>query len=61
MSREEFENYVALLGRMLRLSAAEKEAIRWELEDHLESRVAELEAAGLSTPEATRQGIGGFR
>ncbi len=60
MSREEFENYVALLGRLLRLNSGEREAIRWELEDHMESRVAELEASGLSSSDATRRALEEF-
>lgn len=60
MSREEFEHYVALLGRLLRLNSGEREAIRWELEDHMESRVAELEANGLSNSDATRRALEEF-
>ncbi len=60
MTHQEFENYLALVSRLLRLSRAERDAIGFELRDHLELRVAELEAMGNSIPDATRQALEEF-
>ncbi|MCH2183352.1 MAG: permease prefix domain 1-containing protein [Mariniblastus sp.] len=60
MTHQEFENYLALVSRLLRLSRAERDAIGLELRDHLELRVAELKAMGHSIPDATRQALEEF-
>jgi hypothetical protein len=54
MSEGEFENYLMLIGRLLRLSPAQREAIGEELRDHFESRLAELLERGLAHDEAVR-------
>jgi hypothetical protein len=54
MSDREFENYLTLIGRLLRLSPAQREAIGEELRDHFESRLAELLERGLAHDEAVR-------
>src|SRR3954466_1952312 len=54
MSDREFENYLTLIGRLLRLSPAQREAIGEELRDHFESRLAELLEAGRAHDEAVR-------
>src|SRR5438552_12305069 len=54
MSGREFENYLTLIGRLLRLSAAQREAIGAELRDHFESRLTELTARGLSHEAAVQ-------
>jgi len=54
MSDGEFENYLTLIGRLLRLSPAQREAIGEELRDHFESRLAELLERGLAHDEAVR-------
>src|SRR3954468_20998265 len=54
MSDREFENYLTLIGRLLRLSPAQREAIGEELRDHFESRLAELVERGLAHDEAVR-------
>ena len=60
MTNHEFENYLALVSRLLRLSSSECEVIGAELRDHLESRVVELKAAGYKASEATRQALEEF-
>jgi len=60
MTHQEFDNYLALVSRLLRLSRAERDAIGVELRDHLELRVAELEAMGHAIPDATRQALEEF-
>ena len=41
MSEHEFEAYLNLLARTLRLSDAQREQIAGELRDHLEARLAD--------------------
>jgi hypothetical protein len=60
MTHQEFENYLALVSRLLRLNRAERDAIGLELRDHLELRVAELVAMGHVTSDATRQALEEF-
>ena len=52
MSEQEFELYLSLLGRMLRLDSAQREQIADELRDHFEERLDELIRLGHSRPEA---------
>src|SRR5215471_533632 len=54
MSDREFENYLTLIGRLLRLSAAQRDAIGAELRDHFESRLTELTSRGLSHDAAVQ-------
>jgi hypothetical protein len=60
MSDHEFENYLTLIGRLLRLSSSQREAIGEELRDHFESRLAELVESGLSHHEAVRLALEEF-
>ena len=60
MSDHEFENYLTLISRFLRLSPAQREAIGEELRDHFESRLAELVERGHSHAEAVRLALEEF-
>lgn len=60
MSEREFELYLSLLGRFLGLSAKQRLVITDELRDHLEIRLEELIAGGLSRDEAITQALGEF-
>ena len=60
MTNQEFENYLALVSRMLRLNHGQTEQIGSELRDHLESRVTELIELGVSHREATTQALEEF-
>ena len=60
MTREEFENYLALVGRLLRLNDQQTQAIGCELRDHLESRVSELVESGVAPDLATRLALEEF-
>jgi hypothetical protein len=60
MSEHEFENYLTLISRFLRLSPAQREAIGEELRDHFESRLAELVDRGHSHAEAVRLALEEF-
>ncbi|MHC4671642.1 MAG: permease prefix domain 1-containing protein [Planctomycetota bacterium] len=52
MSEEEFETYLRLLGRFLKLSDRQREAIGQELRDHMEERLGELLDSGHTREEA---------
>jgi hypothetical protein len=54
MSEQEFELYLSLLGRLLRLDPAQREQIADELRDHFEERLDELVRLGHSRPEAIK-------
>ncbi len=60
MPDHEFENYLTLISRFLRLSPAQREAIGEELRDHFESRLTELINAGKSHDEAVRLALAEF-
>jgi hypothetical protein len=60
MPEHEFENYLTLISRFLRLSPAQREAIGEELRDHFESRLTELINAGKSHDEAVRLALAEF-
>ena len=60
MTHQEFENYLALVSRLLRLNGRQTQAIGCELRDHLESRVAELIEAGVPPDQATRSALEEF-
>jgi uncharacterized membrane protein len=52
MPEKEFELYLAMLARMLRLNESQRASVADELRDHLETRLSELQAAGHSRDEA---------
>ncbi|MBT6487010.1 MAG: hypothetical protein HOK71_20365 [Planctomycetaceae bacterium] len=60
MSKQEFELYLSLLSRFLRLNAGQRSEISDELRDHLEERLDELTASGLSQEAAIRQALDEF-
>ena len=60
MSNEEFENYLALVSRLLRLSPGQRNQIGEELRDHLETRTAELVESGVERTAAVKQAIEEF-
>src|SRR5689334_1413802 len=60
MSDREFENYLTLLAGLLRLSGKQRDAIADELRSHLEDRLDELMARGVSREEAVKQALAEF-
>jgi hypothetical protein len=60
MSEREFETYLTLLCRLLRLDADQREAIAGELRDHLEERLTELKSLGVAHDEAVRLALDEF-
>lgn len=60
MPEQEFEIYLAVLSKLLRLSPAQKAAISDELRDHLEQRLADLLQAGKSRDEAIQIAMNEF-
>jgi hypothetical protein len=60
MSDREFENYLTLLSRLLRLSGKQRGAIAEELRAHLDDRLEELMAGGVSREEAVRRALEEF-
>ena len=60
MSDHEFNNYLTLLAGLLRLGDKQRRAIAEELRTHLEDRLDELLARGVSKEEATRQALSEF-
>ena len=60
MSNQEFENYIALMGKLLQLSPEQRDQISGELQDHLQMRVADLMSEGVFQPEAVRQALDEF-
>ena len=60
MNDREFENYLALLGGMLRLRRTQRDHIAGELRDHLIEHVAHLEASGITHEEAVRRALEEF-
>ena len=60
MSHDEFENYLALLSRMLRLRGGQTEAIAEELRLHLEERLGELTDRGVDPKKAVNIALGEF-
>ena len=60
MTNREFENYLTLVSRLLRLKRGQTEQIAGELRDHLELRVAELTESGVDVDEATRMALEEF-
>ncbi|HEY4759589.1 MAG TPA: permease prefix domain 1-containing protein [Thermoguttaceae bacterium] len=60
MSPEEFQNYLGLLSRLLRLRAIEREEIAEELRCHLEERLAVLTAQGIEPTRAVSMALAEF-
>src|SRR5947207_13586100 len=60
MSDREFENYLALLSRLLNLSAKHRARIAGELRTHLEDRLDDLIGQGVSHDDAVRQALEEF-
>jgi hypothetical protein len=60
MSDREFDNYLALLSRLLRLGDKQRDAIAGELRAHLEERLDDLVARGVPRDEAVRQALEEF-
>lgn len=60
MPEQDFELYLSLLSRFLRLKSAQRGEIADELRDHLEARLEELAARGLSRDEAIRAALDEF-
>src|SRR5437763_7272870 len=60
MSDHEFDNYLTLLSRLLRLSGKQRDQISDELRAHLEDRLEELKARGVSHEAAVRQALEEF-
>jgi hypothetical protein len=60
MSNAEFQNYLALIGKLLQLTRQQREAIGLELQDHLDSRVADLMELGVDRNEAIGQALEEF-
>ena len=60
MSEQEFEVYLRLIARLLRLSDAQREAISDEMRDHMEARLDELMESGMGREEAIHAAIDEF-
>ncbi len=60
MPEQDFELYLSLLSRFLRLKPAQRDEIADELRDHLEERLEELAARGLSRSEAIKAALDEF-
>jgi hypothetical protein len=60
MPEREFELYLSVLGRMLRLNEQQKNAISDELRDHMEERFEELVRSGMNRDDAIRQALDEF-
>jgi len=60
MSEHEFELYLRLLGKFLRLTPGQQADVADELRDHLEARLEELSRGGLSRDDAIRLALDEF-
>src|SRR6476469_4879048 len=60
MSDREFENYLTLLASLLRLDPQQRGAVADELRSHLEDRLDELMARGVSREDAVKQALAEF-
>ncbi len=60
MPEDEFERYLTLLARTLRLSDAQRDAIAAELRDHMEARLGELTLQGVEREEAIETALAEF-
>jgi hypothetical protein len=52
MSQQEFENYLALLTRLLRISPRERDRVAGEFRSHMEDRLDDLLGRGVPRDEA---------
>lgn len=60
MPEDEFEIYLTLLAKTLRLDEKQRRAVAVELRDHLETRLDELTAAGFTREEAIKLSLAEF-
>jgi hypothetical protein len=60
MSHQEFENYLALLARLLRVGPRERQRVAEEFRSHMEDRLDDLLARGMPRDEAVRQALEEF-
>jgi hypothetical protein len=60
MTDREFENYLALLSGLLKLSKSQREAIARELADHLDERLSALLEQGVSREDAVTMALEEF-
>jgi hypothetical protein len=60
ISHGEFQNYVGLLGRLLRLRTAQRKAIEDELRAHMEERFAALSSQGIEPEQAISMALAEF-
>jgi hypothetical protein len=60
MSQQEFQNYLGLLGRLLRLRTAQRKAIEDELRAHMEERFAALSSQGIEPEQAVSMALAEF-
>ena len=60
MSEHEFEQFLAIFRGMLRLNPAQRDEIAAELMDHLQERLAELSARGMSREKAVQSALEEF-
>jgi hypothetical protein len=60
MSDHEFDNYLTLLAKLLRLDSRQRERIASELRAHLEDRLDELLAGGMPREEAVKVALAEF-
>jgi len=60
MPQHEFERFLALLSKLLKLSSKETAAIADEICDHLEERYSELVASGIAPDEAVKKALSEF-
>lgn len=60
MSEQEFEVYLRLIAKLLRLSDAQREAISDELRDHMEARLDELMDSGMDREKAVHAALSEF-
>ena len=60
MSDQEFESYIALVGKLLRLNRRQRDQIAGELQDHLQTRLGELQKEGVPKQEAIKQALEEF-
>jgi len=60
MSQREFQDYLGLLGRLLRLRTAQRKAIEEELRAHMEERFAALTSQGIRPEQAVSMALAEF-
>ncbi len=60
MTHREFQGYLGLLSRMLRLRAAQREGVEDELRAHMEERFAALSAQGIEPEQAVSMALAEF-